>query len=387
MAAERVLIDVSRLIWRMWRAGPPTGVDRVCLAYVEHFRSNACAVVRRRGRTFVLTPQHSELLFDFFFSSERAFRVKFVKLAPRAFAAARRLPPERGLLYLNVGHTGLDDVSLVRWIDESRVRAIFLVHDLIPLFHPEYCRAGEAARHKRRIETVLKSGHGVIGNSRETIGDLAIFAAAHQLPMPPTVGAWIAGAAIPTTVVPRAFDRPHFVVVGTIEGRKNHALLLQIWKRFVAERGPETPLLVLVGQRGWEASQACAMLDRSLALRGRVLELGSCDDDGLFAIVAGARALLMPSFAEGFGLPVAEALQLGTPVIASNLPVFREFAGDIPTYVDPLDGLGWKAAVTDYAHDSPARRRQLEAVVEYEAPSWRTHFRIVEDWLQALPRI
>ncbi len=383
MSDRDLLIDVSRLIWRLWRGGLPTGIDRVCLAYVEHFRDRARAVVQRAGHHYVLRRDHSDRLFDLFLRGLRGFRRGFVTLGVRAFPAARR-KSEDGLLYLNIGHTGLDEPSLTRWIAKNRLRAVYFIHDLIPLTHPEYCRAGEQAKHRRRMENVLSSAHGLIGNSQATIDEVKSFAAAHDLPMPPAVAAWIAGPPMPSTVVPRHFDRPHFVIVGTIEGRKNHGLLLHIWKRLRARLGAEAPLLVIVGQRGWEASQAIAMLDSADDLNGSVRELGDCNDAQLAAIVAGARALLMPSFAEGFGLPVVEALELGTPVIASDLPVFREFAGDIPTYLDCLDAVGWEDMIIRFTEDSDERQRQLRAMADFRAPDWQRHFEVIEEWMQTL---
>jgi glycosyltransferase involved in cell wall biosynthesis len=153
----------------------------------------------------------------------------------------------------------------------------------------------------------------------------------------------------------------------------------------MAEAGRfELPILVIIGQRGWEAEAAIATLDRLGDLEGLVIELGQCPDDELFAIIAGARALLMPSFAEGFGLPVAEALELGTPVIASDLAVFREFAGDIPTYLDCRDESGWESSVRDFTQDSPERERQLRRMTGYRGPDWATHFGIVDPWIETL---
>jgi glycosyltransferase involved in cell wall biosynthesis len=385
MNEREILIDVSRLVWRLWRGGLPTGIDRVCLAYVDHFRSRAQAVVQRGGRYYIFTPGHSDKVFDLFLRGSDGFRRRFATLAALAFPMARAMPKRRGLLYLNIGHTGLDEPTLVQWISRAELRAIYFIHDLIPLLHPEFCRAGEEAKHLKRMTNVLASASGLIGNSAATIADVASFAAAGELPMPPSVAAWIAGPAAPPDVQPRRFDRPHFVVVGTIEARKNHALLLYVWQRIVAELGDAAPLLVIVGQRGWEADQATALLDRAPDLEGHVIELGKSDDRELAGLIAGARALLMPSLAEGFGLPVAEALELGTPVIASHLPVFREFADDIPTYVDRLDGPAWRKTILDFVEDSPERRRQLTAMRNFVAPDWATHFQIVEGWIQTLP--
>ena len=384
MAEDEILFDASRLIWRLWRGGPPTGIDRVCKAYARHFASRSRAVVQRGGAHHVFTQRHSEALFALFENGSTGFRRRFMQLATRAFASARRRPPRKGMLYLNIGHTGLDDPSLPQWVARNGIRAVYLVHDLIPLLHPEYCRPGEQSKHRQRMENVLKSASGLIGNSQATLDDLSHFAGYRGLQMPPSIAAWIAGPPIPLSVAPKSFDRPHFITVGTIEGRKNHSLLLHIWKRLVAKYGSDTPLLVLVGRRGWEAAHALALIDRAVDLKTHVMELGTCDDEELAALIAGARALLMPSFAEGFGLPVAEALQLGTPVIASDLPVFREFAGEIPTYLDSLDGRGWESAIMSFTGESLERERQVQAMSTYRAPTWDSHFEIVDEWLNSI---
>lgn len=384
MAERRVLVDVSRLVWRYWRGGMPTGIDRVCQAYVSRFRRHSQAVIQGKGAYHILTPKHSDLLFQLFDSGPAAFRRKFLRLSATAFPASRGTVPDENSLYLNIGHTGLNEPSLPRWIARNHLRGVYLVHDLIPLLHPEYCRFGEEAKHRRRVENILRSAHGLIGNSQATIDDLAFFAAAQGLPMPPAVAAWIAGSPLPPAVAAKSFDKPHFITVGTIEGRKNHSLLLHIWKKLVRSYGLDAPLLVIVGQRGWEAGHALAMLDRAVDLKDHVLEMGACDDHTLAGLIAGARALLMPSFAEGFGLPVAEALQLGTPVIASDLPVFREFAGSIPTYLDPLDGAGWRSAIINFTGDSHERERQLQSMGDYKPPDWDGHFDRVQRWLATI---
>ena len=152
----------------------------------------------------------------------------------------------------------------------------------------------------------------------------------------------------------------------------------------IAADGSAVPILAIVGQRGWEAKAAIEMLDGAADLKGHVIELGECADDELAAVMAGARALLMPSFAEGFGLPVMEALQLGTPVIASDLTVFREFAADLPTYLDPTDELAWEQAIRTFAKDSPERHRQLQRVRGFRAPDWKSHFNTVDSWIGTL---
>jgi len=377
---DPILLDISRLVWRRWAGRLPTGIDRVCLAYLDHFAPRARAVLQWRGHVRVLSQRQSARVFALIAHGGPGFRAGFVAMLP----ALLRTPAGRthaGQIYLNPGHTGLDHPALPRWIAARELYAVFLIHDLIPITPPEFCRAGEADHHVRRIRHALVAARAIIANSAATLRELDAFAKTHALPSPPQLLAWLGGPTPTTQITPTQFDRRWFIIVGTIEGRKNHALLLQAWQRLAQIMGPDTPLLVIVGQRGWEAELAHAMIDRDPAIRAHIIERGSTDDVALAALIRGARALLMPSFAEGFGLPVIEALQLGTPVIASDLPVFREIAGSIPTYLDPTDGPGWLAMILAFCDDGAERMRQVSAMTQYRAPIWADHFAAVDTWL------
>jgi glycosyltransferase involved in cell wall biosynthesis len=84
-------------------------------------------------------------------------------------------------------------------------------------------------------------------------------------------------------------------------------------------------------------------------------------------------------------MPLVEALASGAPVIASDLPAFREIAGDIPEYLDPLDGMGWLARIEAYADsNSMERTAQLERMEGFVPPAWSTHFDAVERLLERL---
>src|SRR5207237_3018171 len=114
-------------------------------------------------------------------------------------------------------------------------------------------------------------------------------------------------------------------------------------------RGERAPMLVMVGSPGWGAEPVLRTVEQSRLLHGRVIFARGLSSPALRQLVAHARALLMPSFAEGFGLPVIEALAVGTPVIASDLSAHREVAGDMAIYRDPTDRPGWLAAICMFA--------------------------------------
>jgi len=378
------LIDVSRLIWRAWSLRLPTGIDRVCLAYLSHYGPRCHAVIQKRSWRIVLNAKASDALFQLLLHGRTHMRSNLVAFL--AQSGWQRERDVRGKLYLNVGHTGLDARSLPNWLKRTKLRSIYLVHDLIPITHPHYCRAGEADRHVKRMRHLLESADGVIANSQDTLDQLALFASSQKIPLPKHKLVALLGTKEPqiadTSIVRPS--RPYFVVIGTIEARKNHLLLLKIWQRLVRDLGEKAPMLMLIGQRGWEIDDVAQILDEDHSLQGHVVELGRCSDSQMIGLVGGARALLMPSFAEGFGIPVIEALQSGTPVIASNLDVFREFAGDIPMYLRPDDAEAWMDAILSYSEGSEDRQRQVELIPNYAAPNWEDHFRHVDSWLESV---
>jgi len=175
------------------------------------------------------------------------------------------------------------------------------------------------------------------------------------------------------------------VMLGTLEARKNHLLMLRLWQRLVATDPAMAPRLLLIGRRGWENQAVFNLLDRCPELRGHVRECPGLNDAQVQALLRGARALLNPSFAEGYGLPVAEALALGVPVLASDLPAHREVAGTAAEFLDPLDGPAWLQAILDYAQPQSKRRSAARrALRRFRPPQWQTHFEQVLDRLRSL---
>ncbi len=374
-------MDVTRLIWRRWNRRLPTGIDRVCLAYLEHFRERAHAVIQHDRFRGILDRKASAELFELLAEPRGRFRTDVVSGFLRNL---RRLNAQgKHRIYLNIGHTGLNSPGFCDWCRSTDVRPVYLVHDLIPITHPQFCRAGETAKHRARMRTVLTNGAGIVGNSQVTIDELAAFAAAEGLPMPPHVVAWLGTEASSSRAL--IAGPATFVVLGTIEGRKNHAMLLRVWSRLIEVLGAQAPRLLIIGQRGWEADCVFDQLDRPGKLRDHVMELNDCSDSDIRGHMSTARALLFPSIIEGYGLPLVEALGVGVPVIASDLPVFREIARDGPDYLDPSDESAWQRAILDYTREDSAKRSaQIGRISGFRPPSWSEHFARVEGLLKAL---
>lgn len=396
-----LMLDVSRLLSRAGRA-TPTGIDRVEMAYARRLIANGAAarfaavkptgglglLPDRAAREFVeaiaarwrgdgASPQPTRPV------SRIARQLRLRLLGSRELAPTRRRCTNGGAVYLLVSHHHLENCALLaRLRQRAGARFICLIHDLIPVQFPEYARPGQAEKHLRRIRNAAQFADALIVNSAVTRD--ALQCQIDRAGRAPPVLVAPFGTDLPTAAPDAAppLPRPYFVCVGTIEARKNHLLLLNVWRQLAAELGERTPFLVLIGRRGWETENVVDMLERCPALRPCVIEHGALSDAAMVPLLAGARALLLPSFAEGFGFPVIEALALGVPVLCSDVPALRETGGGIPEFLDPLDGPGWRSAILDYAaSQSPRRAAQLARLNGWRPPRWRDHFAMVERFI------
>jgi glycosyltransferase involved in cell wall biosynthesis len=147
-------------------------------------------------------------------------------------------------------------------------------------------------------------------------------------------------------------SKGYLLYFGAIEPKKNVARLLEAY----LGSGTKTPLVV-VGAPGWGGKQDVTLIESMAALDTdkRVKWLGYLPRATLTRLIAGARAVLFPSLYEGFGLPVLEAMELGTPVITSNLACLTEVGGEAPQYVDPYDVQSILAAIRTVDADNDLR--------------------------------
>ena len=148
-------------------------------------------------------------------------------------------------------------------------------------------------------------------------------------------------------------DRPYVCWVGTLEPRKDVGVLVDAFARLV-ERDDVPHRLALVGPSGWLDGEADAAR-RAEGLGDRVVFTGPVAPDRLRALYRGADVFALPSRHEGFGLPVLEAAAQGTPVVASDIPVLREVAGDGATFAPVGDADAWSTAIGALLRDDAAR--------------------------------
>ncbi len=282
--------------------------------------------------------------------------------------------------FFGISHSMLSrSAYLAALARHPELKRVMFIHDTIPCDFPEYCREHEGPKHLLRLRNAFRYATHLVVNSEYTARRMDYWRGIMGAPELPVAVIPIGvdpGVLAHVSTNPVTPPRPYFVVLGTIEPRKNHALLLQLWRNFAETLPPEEiPELLIIGRRGWENEPVFRTLDRCEALRGHVREMNRVLDDELWPLLCGARAMLFPSFVEGWGMPMVEALGMGVPVIGSDIPPFQEAGQGIPALFSPLDGQGWHDAILSFScDDSPARIRQLEFLKSYHPPTWDAHF-------------
>lgn len=406
------IYDASRLITRTLNA-TPNGIDRIDLLLADHFLSSRHAYALMfgfggpglfRSDSFPnpkpllhaawreTAPARDDLLFlrdlaDFLLNRESIFgfparRLSIDQVQRRLMGPARslttyasrrgndpvRMAP-RNAIYINSSHFPIEWPSHVAWFDERLdVKPVQLIHDLLPIQRPELFWASEPQRHRERLKFLARRGAAALVTSRHVEEALSCYLSRtgrRDLPIfrsPPPVAADFFKR---PPVDERLAAARYFVICGTIEPRKNHQLLIDVWQRLARAFGVTTPKLVIVGKNGWKCNHILEDL-RKPELLGSTAVLNGLPTSIYKRLLAHAVALLAPALAEGFGLPIGEAMALGVPVIASDIEGHREYPAKSMLLIDPRNVDSWEQAVVE------AMRAHSEERTPSASPSMHT---------------
>jgi len=284
--------------------------------------------------------------------------------------AVRQVPHDA--IYLNIGQLGWAAPFAMGWLARRPdIASVLMLHDAIPIEHPELVSRSGAAAHRQMMRVAARRIDGLITSTeaarQSVLRELAARGAGAPrsltLPLPLAPGFLVSDPPDPGLAALN-----YFVVCGALEPRKNHLFLLAVWRRLIERLGEAAPKLVIVGSPAQGAEPVLAALP---ALSPHVIHVRGLATPSLRRLIRSARALLMPSLAEGFGLPVQEALALGTPVIASDLPAHREIGGDLVLLLPPDRADLWLNAVL-----APPPARGV-----YQPMLAERYFETVDDWL------
>jgi len=254
-------------------------------------------------------------------------------------------------------------------------RQIVAIHDLAFWHHPTWFDKGFARTYKELVPRLVKQANHVFTLSERSKDDICrtLVVSCEKVSVVPPYTQFSGKHDKPSKL-----DRPYFLIVGSSDPRKNIGTAIEAFKRIVT-RGVD---LVIVGRKIRDTNPAFTHEDHA-----RIKFLEDVQDDQLEGLYRGATALLCTSTFEGFGLPLLEAMACGTPVVCSDIPVFRDHFGDAPYYVDPMNSdqianaLDRMIMHNDVARFH-ARKGNLIAANYTPEKSWRALKKVVEQQLQ-----
>src|SRR5207248_2697041 len=331
LAGTRILFDVSDLIYYLGEHANLTGIQRVqssiVLSILSHGVLPQSALIflsfNARSRSWVSIPTGFlfALLQDLFLP-----RAQRTVAFPAEDARYGILPGAKEFTGIGVLDSGGPSVLCLlgaAWVHQDYIhrvlalkrqfgtRFVMTVHDLIPIYARETCDQDTAGVFEEFMRRALKHTDHILAVSENTARDVRRYSASLQLPEP-AITVTKNGSSF-TEFLPRG-EAPGEITVGelperfvlfvaTIEGRKNHQLILDIWRRMI-EEGDDPPHLVCVGRLGWKSTAFISTVVESGYLGGRIHLLREICDADLRMLYSRSLFTLCPSFYEGWGLPV-----------------------------------------------------------------------------------
>jgi glycosyltransferase involved in cell wall biosynthesis len=270
--------------------------------------------------------------------------------------------------------------STVKCLRERGLRILVTIYDIIPIRNSEHCSAHLVSVFNTWFGQMLTLADGIICISRAVCSEVQeeVEVRVGKQAMATKAYGWFhlgseldrkTGNTLISDSMQRCFcgNNATLLVVGTIEPRKNHKVILDAFEQHWAAGGQSR--LCVVGRIGWMCDDIVSRLKSDPENERRLFWFNNAGDDELEFAYQNADALVFASFIEGFGLPLVEGLQRGLPAIASDIPVFREVAGDFAEYFDPNSASDLCAIIDQFS--TTKKLPNARPVTEWKWITWK----------------
>jgi glycosyltransferase involved in cell wall biosynthesis len=411
----RVLFDISDLIYYIGHHANLTGIQRVQSSIVLSVLKNELLPQSdliflsfdARNRSWVLIPTGflSSLLTDLLLpESQRLVRFNAEEARYGILPGASHFD---GNGVLDDGYPSVLCLLGAAWVNQDYLhrvlalkrqfgtRFVMTVHDLIPIYARETCDQDTVRVFEAFMRRALRHADHILSVSENTADDIRRYTSSLQIPTPP-ITVTRNGSSFAEFLTENRHSQgrllrelpDRFVLfVATIEGRKNHQLVLDIWRQMLAD-GDDPPALVCVGRLGWKSSAFVSTLVETDYLDGRVILLREISDTDLRALYERCLFTVCPTFYEGWGLPVGEALSLGKICVCSDRASIPEVAGEFGVYIDIDDINASKKAIRGLIASDVARKRLEDKIRHgYKFITWRSVAERVIEACRTAPNI
>ena len=273
-------------------------------------------------------------------------------------------------------HLNIEAISRAR--QHIGFRLVVLCHDIIPLLFPHFYMTHDVEAFRDYFHIAFPASDIVLFTSRKVESDALSYCHLHGLALRQTavvpLGASFPSAKSDNLALPAGLQKDRYALfVSTIEPRKGHALIYDVWLKLLQENVPQRSQfkLVFVGRPGWMVDGLMRALKEDARLADTLLVLTNVGDDLLESLYQGAAFCLYPSMYEGYGLPVVEAFFHGKAVLASNGGALPEVAGEFSPCLDPMSPDLWHDMLKRWIEEPAARAPYEQAIrSRFSHPTW-----------------
>lgn len=371
MSMQKIYIDISNLLEVSFVSGIQRVVKNVVFEFLAKVpeRVELLAYHQATGKFEIINKAFFQAYFD---SREPLFFKNRMNSGPLIDPSEMK-PGDIFFDLDSVWSMAYRRSALLPRLKKYGVKTAVYVYDVIPTKYPQFCHPETVCRYLDYLGAYLQYGDYIITSTASVLEDVR--ALGKKLGIGEIKGgvSWLGSdfreSSQDETVEPKVIDalkgKTYILSVGTIEPRKNHAFLLDAFEKDLFAAGAD---LVFAGRGGWRTEGFQKRMKNSPYFGKQFFWFEGLNDATIDYLYSNAAALAFPTYDEGFGLPMIEAFERKTPVIATDIPVLREVGGDLADYFPLNDEKAFSEVVRKYLQEprfASARRENLKNYVRY----------------------
>jgi glycosyltransferase involved in cell wall biosynthesis len=264
-------------------------------------------------------------------------------------------------------------IESLKLLEKRGVQLFHVVYDMIPILQPQYMVDFLPPIFEHYMLEVLPLCTGILSISESTARDTKEVLKSKRLNTPP-IKAFRLGDDIPAKIAeqrPAGINGDFFLSVSTIEARKNHTIFFYLYKLAI-QKGIELPQLLIVGKRGWNTADFQYLVEHDPEIKEKIRILDNIEDSELNWLYKNSKAVIFPSFYEGWGLPIAEALYYEKVVLCADTSSLPEVGGELAYYFSPFSPEQLLDSIEQYIlNPKTLLNRENEVKTKYKPTSWQ----------------
>ena len=398
MKQKNIYIDVTQAYhWQGRSAGIIRVMDELSMRFIDDARFNTNFVVWDSERMYFYEVDFKEVVDKRKLQEDSVkdivYKEPFIRRLRRRIYSSRSdfkeqcVFEEKSILFMP--HGGVwESAQYIKYVlndlqSERKMKLAMIIYDLCPIVTPQYCSEGIQNIYRNFMSKVMHRSDLILSISQNTKKDVSDWLMSREK-KPKLSLVYRNGDELkakgkkPTRLA--VSNQKYIVCIGTVEARKNHTLLYYAYK-LAEERGINLPPTLIIGRKGWLADDIYRVItnDKSI-FNKKIFFLHNTSDEEMIWLIKNSQFSVYPSFYEGWGLPIAESLTLGVPVLSSNTSSMPEIGEEMVDYFSPYSPEDLLSAMDKLLSSENYFNKKREKIKEhYKVTSWSDSYRTVSD--------